>query len=146
MNHRIQHTIDISAPPGRVWEATIDVGDAPSFTPTLQSVELLDPEPLSVGSRARVKQPLQSAKIWTVDVLEHHERFVWSTRWLGVKMTASHDLAPSPSGTTNTLTVDFEGRAASLLGLLVRRPVRRAIAAENQGLKESIEAGIGLAS
>jgi hypothetical protein len=105
----------------------------------MTSVELLDPAPLAVGSRARIKQPLQRAKVWTVDVLEPETSFYWSTTWLGVTMSASHDLEATTTGTTNTLSVDFEGRGARLMGLLLGRPVQRAIAKENHGLKSTVE-------
>jgi hypothetical protein len=54
---RIEHSIEIDAPVERVWGLTIDVESWPGFTPTMESVERLNSEPLAVGSRVRVKQP-----------------------------------------------------------------------------------------
>jgi len=55
-------------------------------------------------------------------------------------MSASHDLVETPNGTTNTLTVDIDGRLAPLIGALLRRPIRKAIAIENRALKAAAEA------
>lgn len=143
MTPPICDSIEIAATISLVWEATIDVEAVPDHTPTMTAVELLDPPPLTVGSRVRIKQPLQRAKIWTVDVLDHEHRFAWSTTWFGTRMTASHDLIASANGTTNTLSVEFGGTRARLLAQLLAQPIRGAIAKENRGLKESIETDSG---
>lgn len=136
---RIQHILDIAAPPSTVWELTIDVESLPDHTPTMTDVTLLDPSPLKVGSTVRIKQPAQRAKVWTVTELEPNKRFTWATKSAGTVMTASHNLLETPSGTTNTLTVDIEGRLAPLIGTLIRRPIRKALATENNGFKAAAE-------
>lgn len=142
---RIQHSLDIAAPPSRVWEVTIDVEALPDLTPTMTDVELLDPAPLAVGSTVRIKQPAQRAKVWTITDLRPGERFSWATRSAGVAMTASHDLVKTSTGTTNTLTVDIDGRFARVVGALVRRPILKAITTENQALKAAAERPLPLA-
>lgn len=141
---RVEHSIEIVAPVARVWELTVDVESWPKLTPTITSVERLDerldPAPFRVGSTARIKQPAQRAKTWTVTVLDPQRRFAWATRTLGTTMTASHVLAATPTGTRNTLAVDIEGRLAPLVGALVRRPVLKAISTENHGFKSAAEA------
>ena len=136
---RIQHSIDIDAPTERVWALTIDVEGWPTLTPTITSVERLDAGPMAVGSQARIKQPAQGAKIWTVTRLEPGRHFEWATRLLGTTMTGRHELSASDSGTRNTLTVDIEGPLAPLLGLLLRAPIYNAIAKENEGFKRAAE-------
>lgn len=140
---KIQHTLDIAAPPSRVWELTIDVESLPDHTPTMSSVTLLDPAPVAVGSTARIKQPGQRAKVWTVTQVEPNKRFSWNTTSSGMVMTASHDLVETPTGTTNTLTVEMDGLLAPVLGLLLRWPIGRAIAAENEGFKAAAESPAG---
>lgn len=136
---RIQHSLDIAAPPSRVWELTIDVEALPNHTPTMTDVTLLDPTPLTVGSTVRIKQPAQRAKVWTITELEPNKRFTWTTKSAGTVMTATHNLIETPTGTTNTLTVDIEGRLPALLGALIRRPIRKALATENNGFKAAAE-------
>ena len=136
---RIQDTLDIAAPPERVWKITIDVEALPEHTPTMTSVTLLDPTPLALGSTVRIKQPAQRAKVWTVTEFEPDKQFSWSTRSTLIAMTARHDLVETPTGTRNTLTVELDGRFAPLVGALVRPAIRKAIATENRALKTVAE-------
>lgn len=131
---RIEHSIEIDAPIERVWELTLDVEAWPEHSPSMTSVELLD-DGLLVGSRARVKQPARGAKVWTVTALVPRKRFTWTTKSMGTVMTASHHLAETADGTTNTLTIDIEGALAPVIGFLLRRPIRGAITKENEGFK-----------
>jgi uncharacterized membrane protein len=137
---RIENTISIEAPVDRVWELTLDVESWPRHTPTMTAIERLDSSPLAVGSRARIKQPAQPTRVWTVTALEPGRRFAWTTRAMGTTMTGSHMLDPGPDGTTiQTLTVDIEGPLGRLVGALVRRPIAKALSAENEGFKQAAE-------
>lgn len=135
----VEDRIEIDAPVSRVWARTIDIEGWPAFTPTIDRVERLDRGELRVGSRARLDQPGQPERVWTVTELEPGRRFAWSTRFLAWSMTASHELVPTDGGTTNVLRVDLEGPAAGLVGALLRRPLRKAIATENRGFKAAVE-------
>lgn len=136
---RIEHSIDIAAPVERVWELTMDVESWPNLTPTITLIERLEPGPLTVGAMARIKQPGQRARIWTVTALEPNQRFSWATRVMGMKMTGGHYLAVTTGGTTNTLTLDVEGPLSPVLGRLLRRPFLKSIQAENEGFKRAAE-------
>lgn len=136
---RIENSIDIAAPIDRVWDLTLDVESWPDHSPTFTSIERLDDRPIAVGSKARIKQPAQRAKVWTVTELEDQKRFAWATRSMGTVMTGSHHLAEREDGTMHTLAVDIEGPLAPVIGLLIRRPIRNAIAKENQGFKAAAE-------
>lgn len=103
----------ISAPASVVWRLTTDVARWPSFMPTVQRVTLLDPE-LRVGGRARVKQPGQSAAVWTVTTLTPTTEFTWETRRLGLRLIGRHRLTPTGEGTRNTLSIEVTGRGAGL--------------------------------
>lgn len=132
---QITHSIAIDAPPARVWELTLDVESWPDFVPTVTHVEWIDTGPVRVGSRARVKQPAQPAKVWTVTVLEPETRFVWMTKSVGLSMTATHRLIATGSGTTNTLTLDLEGLLAPVFHMLFRRLIRNALVTENEAFQ-----------
>ena len=99
---RIEHSIDIAAPVARVWELTLDIESWPEHVPTMTSIRRLDDGPLTVGSRAEVKQPGQRARVWTVTELEAKRVFAWSADALGTTMTGTHRLTATESGTTNT--------------------------------------------
>ena len=139
----LQTSLHINAPIERVWELTLDVESWPRLTPTVTKVEHLDTGPLAVGSRTRVKQPAQRAKVWTVTELEAGRRFAWTTSAFGGSMTGAHDLTPDGSGTANTLTIDLDGPFAGLVGMLFGRTIRRAIETENKGFKTAAEARPG---
>ena len=136
---RIEHQIDIDAPVSRVWDLTLDVEAWPQHTPTMTSVRLVERGPISLGSQARIKQPGQPERTWTVSRLDHEKHFAWSTKALGTTMTGAHVLEPSSEGTRNTLIVDIVGPMAWLVGPMIRRPIRKAIGQENAGFKRAAE-------
>ncbi|HEX6422388.1 MAG TPA: SRPBCC family protein [Acidimicrobiales bacterium] len=136
---RIEHTIDIAAPPEKVWALTVDVESWPELSPTMTAVERLDEGPLRVGSTARVKQPGQRAKVWTVTAVEQGRRFAWASRVFGTDMTATHTLHPTGEGTANTLTIDVTGRASGLVGRVIGGQIHNTLATENAKFKQAAE-------
>ena len=136
---RIEHALEIQAPLERLWALTAQVVDWPRITPTVTDVEPLDDGPLRVGSRFRLKQPGQPLRVWTVTALEPQRRFAWSTRLLGLVMTGVHELVATDTGTRNVLRVELTGWGATLVGLLLRMPISRAIARENEGFRVAAE-------
>lgn len=136
---RVEHSLEIAAPVERVWELTLDVEAWPRLTPTITSVQRLDAGPIRIGSQARIKQPAQGTRTWTVTAIEPLRRFEWGTRLLGARMTGRHDLAPSATGTTNRLTVDIEGPLAPVIGTIARPQILKAIRLENEGFKRAAE-------
>lgn len=136
---RIENTLDIDAPVERIWDLILDVESWPEYTPTMTSVQRLDNGPMAVGSAVRIKQPAQRERVWTVSELESGRRFAWSTRTMGSTMTGTHTLVPTGSGTTQTLSVDIEGRFSRLLGTMIGRPIAKALASENLGFKAAAE-------
>jgi hypothetical protein len=103
-------------------------------------VERLDDGPLRVGSSARVKQPGQRAKVWTVTAVEPGRRFAWRSRVFGTDMTGTHTLHPTEQGTANTLTIDMAGRGSGLVGRVMGRQIHKSLATENAGFKRAAEA------
>lgn len=136
---RIEHSIEIAAPVERVWDLTMDVEAWPQHTPTITSVRRLEEGPMRIGSTARIKQPAQAERTWTVTVLEPQRRFAWATKAMGMRMTGGHDLQPAPGGMRNTLSVEIEGALTPVLGPLLRRTMLKAITQENEGFKRAAE-------
>jgi hypothetical protein len=132
---RWESSVDIDAPPGRVWQLTVDVESWPTMTPTITSVRRLDTGPLRVGSQASIKQPAQSLAVWTVTELEPGRRFAWRTRRMGLTMVGSHVVTGDGDTCRNTLTLDVEGRGSRLFGLIFGPLMRRTLDTENAGFK-----------
>src|SRR3954453_10587572 len=108
MTH-IQTTIDIQAPPDRVWAAVRDIERWPEWTPTVISVRPLDPGQLAVGSRAIVRQPKLLPARWQITELEEGRSFSWITRRPGISVTACHSVEGAGNGSRATLSLDFSG-------------------------------------
>jgi uncharacterized membrane protein len=134
------HTLEIDTPPETVWAVTMDVDALPTITPTtMSSVERLDEGPLRPGSRVRIKQPMQAARVWRVTETDEPHRFAWETTLGRARMVATHVLEPTPTGCRNTLRLELTGRGSGLLGRLLGRTFARVLATENAGFKRVAE-------
>ena len=132
-------TITIAASPAIVWQVLTDAARWPEWTPTVTSVELLDPPPLRVGLRARIIQPKLPPAVFTVTELTEGHRFVWVTRSPGATVFADHSVVAEGSGSRVTLSVRFAGVLAWLVGWLTRNLNNRYLALEAAGLKQRSE-------
>lgn len=136
---KLEHTVHIDAPIEVVWALTEDVEGWPDTTPTMTSVERLDDGPLAVGSQARIKQPGQGARTWTVTRFEPGRTFAWSTKALGTTMEGSHHLAEDGDGCTNRLELELTGGTAGIVGRLLGGQLLKTITTENEGFKRAAE-------
>lgn len=137
---RWTHTLEIDTPVDTMWRVTLDVEALPSMTPTMTAVERLTPGELRPGSRVRIKQPAQPARVWTVTEAEAPHRFEWRTKVGLATMVATHELAETERGTSNTLTLDLTGPGSGLLGRLIGGKITETLATENAGFKRTAEA------
>lgn len=133
-------SIDIAASVDRVWDLTVDVERWPALTPTITEVVRLDDGPFGLGSRARIRQPRQRARVWTVTRFEPGRCFEWATRVGTVEMVGGHRLEATAGGCRNVLTLRLEGRGSAWLGRLARRQLQAAIDTENAGFRRAAEA------
>lgn len=140
---RWENTVEIDAPAETVWRLTLEVTGWPDVTPTMTSVQRLDAGPLRVGSQARIKQPGQSAAVWTVTSLDPARRFfAWQTRRPGLTMLGSHLVQERGTGCRNTLGLELTGRAAGLFWFLFGALMRRALVTENASFRARAEASL----
>jgi carbon monoxide dehydrogenase subunit G len=139
---RLENEIAIAAPADRVWALTLDIERWPDVTPTMTEITRLDDGPLAVGSQARVKQPAQRARVWTVTRLEpnHYE---WDAKLGSIRMRGGHHITPTDTGCTNRLTLDIDGFGAGMFGLVAKRTLAKALDQENNGFKTAAEAVTG---
>jgi uncharacterized protein YndB with AHSA1/START domain len=136
---RVEHSMDIDAPPELVWQVTEDVEQWPEWTPTVTSVVRLSAEPFGLGSVARIKQPAQPEAEWVVTEFETGRRFAWESRRKGLHFIGTHEVSANGTGTKNLLRVEARGALAVLLWPILKVATRRALVAENKGLKKIAE-------
>lgn len=141
MEHSI--TIEIAAPPERVWQVMSDVERWPEWTPTVTSVKRLDDGPLRVGSRAKVVQPKLPEAEYAVTELSPGRSFTWVAASPGVVTTARHEVEPTPDGTRVRLSVSQAGWLGRLVAPFYRGLTDRYLVKEANGLKATSEAGTG---
>ncbi|WP_151081423.1 SRPBCC family protein [Nocardioides cynanchi] len=133
-------TTVVEAAPERVWEVLSDVEGWPERIAVYQSVERLDEGPLTVGSRAKVKQDNLAAGVWEVTELVPGESFVWISRQPGVHLVGRHSATAEPDGRARlTLTFEHTGPMAWLITLLYGRLIRRYVDLESAALKAAAE-------
>ena len=133
-------SIDIGAPPERVWTVMSEVERWHEWTPSITSIKRLDSGPLTVGSRVVIRQPKLPVNYSEVTELEAARGFTWVSRSPGVVATARHEIEPRDSGSRVTLSVQFAGALGWFVARMVRGLTERYIAMEAEGLKRRSEA------
>jgi hypothetical protein len=139
---RIDHDQIIAAPPTTVWELTTDIERWPALTPTtITGVERLDDGPLAVGSRARLRQPKQRPRVWTVVDLDAPRRFVWEARLGTVRMRAEHHIDAVDGGCRYRLVLELRGFGSRLVGSVLGAQFRKVLRTENACFAHAAEQG-----
>jgi hypothetical protein len=116
-----------------------DVERWPEWTSSITSVQRLDSGPFGSGARVRIKQPRLAPQNWVVTDWQHGRSFTWVTAGPGLRVTATHAVQPTPSGSRANLSLDFEGVLGVLLARLLRSLTTRYMQLEADGLKRRSE-------
>jgi len=137
----LQLTIDIAAPPAKIWAAMVDVENWPLWTQSIEKVERLDKtQPFGLGSEVRIKQPKFPALVWRVTEFEPGVSFAWEAGARGVHTKASHRIQQSGDGKSNvTLGIHQSGPLSWLASLMFRKTTQRYVEMEADGLKRFVE-------
>lgn len=138
MRHEI--TTTITAPADLVWRTISTVEKWPEWTPTMEEISRLDDGELHVGSTARVRQPKQPARTWTVTELTPGRSFTWTTKGAGLHLSADHVIVGEQDGKVAVLlTFEMSGVVAPLANLLSGSMVRRLVDTEAASLTKWCE-------
>lgn len=132
-------SIDIAAPPGRVWQVMSDVERWHEWTASVTSITLRDAGPLRVGTRAVIRQPKFPPAHWRVTTIEPGSGFTWVNRAPGIYVQAHHSVEATTGGTRATLTLQYQGLFGRLLASLTRGITERYLDMEAAGLKQRSE-------
>ena len=139
---RFEHAIDIDASQQRVWDVLSDLEAWPRRIETVDLVELLTPQPISTGSRVRLKQPRLPEGTWDVTVWEAPSFFEWRQQTGGVTSVAGHQIeAAGPGRSRLTLTLEMRGLLVPIIGLFYRGLTNRYMTLEAEGMKRAAESG-----
>ena len=134
-------TIDIAAPPSRVWDVLTDVEHWPDWTASVRWVRRLDEGPLRSGSQAKISQPKMPTVDWTVTDIEPVDHFIWVSSSPGVRTTAWHAVEALPGGGTRVrLSIEQAGPLGSVVQWVYGGLTDRYLAMEAAGLKQWCEA------
>jgi uncharacterized membrane protein len=132
-------SVEIQAPPPRVWSVMADVERWPEWTASVRSVKRLDTGPLAVGSRARIQQPGLPPAWWKVVVVDEGRGFTWVSRGPGIRVTARHQVEPAANGSRAALSLEFGGLFGGLLAKATSGINDRYLGMEAAGLKRRSE-------
>jgi uncharacterized membrane protein len=128
-------TVDIGAPPEKVFGVLSDVERWPEWTPTMTRVQRLDNAPFGIGSRAQVRQPRLRPAVWQVTELEVGRSFTWVTRAPGLHIKAGHGVEHRGAGCRVELSFEMSGLLAPVMSLLYGAMIGKYVTTESQKLK-----------
>ena len=144
---RITVQLKIDAPPDVAFALVADIPGWPRVISGIQSVDMLTPGPVAVGTRFRETRLMfgrQATEEMTVAEIEAPRRLILTAFNHGTAYRAEHLFEAHGGGTK--LELAFEGRPVTLLarllaplGLLFRGTVKRQLAADLADLAREAE-------
>jgi uncharacterized protein YndB with AHSA1/START domain len=132
-------TIEIAAPPARVWEVMTDIDRWHEWTPSITSIARLDNAAFAVGTRIRTRQPKLPAALWKITAIDPGKSFTWTSTAPGLKVDATHQVEPAEGGSLVTLSIDYSGMFGGMWERLTRDITKRYVGFEANGLKARSE-------
>jgi uncharacterized membrane protein len=139
----VEFSVDIAAPPQRVWEVMRDVERWPEWASSMINVSLLNGTELAMGSKGRIQQPRLPVMVWEVTEIDPGRGFVWQTNSMGATTRAEHWITARDGESQ----VDLRVQINRLLELLFRpwltKMTRRNVEIEAVGLKRRSEETVG---
>jgi uncharacterized membrane protein len=138
-----RYVVEIQAPPSRVWSVLLDVERWPDWNTSVARVKRMDFGPLTLGSRTRIYQPRLSPAVWKMTSLDESQRaFCWTTRTIGTRILAVHQVEKLGTGSRVTLSLAYAGLLGSFTASLLRNINREYLQREGDGLKRYCEAAV----
>jgi uncharacterized protein YndB with AHSA1/START domain len=132
-------TVDINAPPDRVWEVMTDVDRWHEWTDSISSIKRLNGGPFAVGTLVLIKQPKFPPALWRITGIVPNKNFTWTSTGPGMRVIASHSLERVMNATRVTLTIDYQGLLGGAFAKMTGGITERYMAMEAAGLKKRSE-------
>ena len=137
---RFEKSIEIEAPPPRVWEVLSDLEAWPQRIETVDVVEILTPGPIGKGSQVRLKQPKLPEGTWNVTVWEPPWRFEWTQKGGGATSVADHRIEAIGDGRSRlSLTLEMRGFLIPIMGRVFKKLTNSYMHLEAEGMKRAAE-------
>ena len=138
----ISSSIDISAPPGRVWQILTDFAFYPDWNPFIEEIA----GPLKVGERlhVRIRPPGGKSMTFkpTILTVEENRKIHWLGRLLlpGLFDGEHHlEISPMGSGSSFRQAEKFSGILVRVIGGGTFEQTQRGFAQMNEALKQRAE-------
>jgi len=140
---RFARRIHIGASPAAVWSKLVDVEGWPAWASQFTSLTLLDPGPLTMGTRVRVRPKGMTAATWRVTEYEEGRSFTWEASPApGLRLAGGHVVTPEGDGAGAEFWLDASGPLGAVLGSVLRRTVfSRNTRSATEGLRRALEGG-----
>ena len=139
----VSSSIEIAAPPERVWRVLTDFASYPQWNPFIQSLS----GPLAIGERLSVRIKLSGGKSMTfrptVLLVEENRKVRWMGRLLlpGIFDGEHHfELAPTTSGSSFSQEEKFSGILVRMMGAATFQQTQLGFVEMNKALKQRAEA------
>jgi uncharacterized membrane protein len=133
-------SIEIEAPPARVWSVFSDVERWPEWTASVTRLTALDGPGLAVGKRFEIKQPRLPKLVWRVTQVDEGGSWTWEQHSPGGRTVAVHEVIAAPGGGTLVRQrLDQQGPIGGLVARLMRATTKRYLELEAAGLKARSE-------
>jgi Polyketide cyclase / dehydrase and lipid transport len=132
-------SVDIGAPPERVWQVMREVDRWHEWTKSVTSITRKDHGPFVVGSRAVIRQPKFPPALWTVTAIGPGPSFEWTNRAPGIRVVGRHSVEPIAIGARATLSLEYQGLFGGLLARMTKAITERYLELEANGLRARSE-------
>ena len=132
-------TIEIDAPPSRVWQVMSDVDRWHEWTPSVTSITRPGGHSFGVGTKAWVRQPKFPPALWTVSSVEPGKSFTWVSTAPGMRVVGRHSVEATATGSRAILNLTYSGLFGGLFASLTAGITERYIGYEAGGLKARSE-------
>lgn len=133
--------VEVDASPQDVFAIYADVETWPTWTSSMTEIRRLEPGPLRVGSRVRLRQPGLPVGDWTVTDLTPGRSFIWERQTPGLRTVGRHLVEAHDGGSRVVAELELAGLLAPVSAALIGRLIRRYLRLETEGLRRRGEQG-----
>jgi uncharacterized protein YndB with AHSA1/START domain len=132
-------TIDIEAPPQRVFDVMSDIERWHEWTASISSITPVGDGRFAEGNSFMIRQPKFPPAMWKITNIEPGKAFTWTSSAPGFRAVGTHSVGQSPTGSRATLLLQYHGLLGGVFGSMTKAITERYIGLEARGLKARSE-------